>query len=111
MVGKIFFVKIPYSDFSYIKARPILIIKALENDFLFVPLTSNLERSGIVIGNHDLSSGHLKKESVVIVPKISAIDKRLGYKNRLIATLKSKKFQEVYSGICKSMECEQHERL
>ncbi|MEA3289184.1 MAG: growth inhibitor PemK [Campylobacterota bacterium] len=77
MVKSIYFVKVPYSDFSEFKGRPILVFKELENDFLFLPLTSNLKREGILLINNDLESGSLKKESIVIVPKINAIDKNL----------------------------------
>jgi len=44
MVGNIYFVNIPYTDFKQYKARPILIFKELANDFLFLPLTSNLKK-------------------------------------------------------------------
>lgn len=85
MVKSIHFVKIPYADFSEFKARPILLFKELVNDFLFLPLTSNLNRNGILLKNDDLEKGSLKKESVVIVPKISAIDKNLISNSRIIA--------------------------
>jgi len=75
MVKNIYFVNIPYSNFKQFKARPVLIFKELENDFLFLPLTSNLKRDGIVLNREDLVDGNLKKESVVVVPKITAIDK------------------------------------
>jgi mRNA-degrading endonuclease toxin of MazEF toxin-antitoxin module len=105
MVGNIYFTKIPYSDFSQLKGRPILLFKELENDFLFLPLTSNLKRDGILLNINDLKSGSLKKESVVIVPKISAIDKKIILKSRLLATINNSKFTHITLRICKSLEC------
>ena len=54
MVKNIYFVNIPYSNFKQFKARPVLILKELENDFLFLPLTSNLKRDGIFLNSEDL---------------------------------------------------------
>jgi len=105
MVKNIYFVEIPYSNFSKVKGRPILIFKELENDYLYVPLTSNLTRSGMVLNSCDLENGTLKKESVVIVPKISAIDKNLIEQVRFIGTLKENKFDEVVLKICDSLGC------
>jgi hypothetical protein len=105
MVNSIYFVKIPYSDFSEFKGRPILIFKELDNDFLFLPLTSNLDRDGILLDNNDLENGTLRKESIVIVPKINAIDKNLIKKSRLIAKIKNKKYDEIISSLCKSIGC------
>lgn len=105
MVKNIYFVEIPYSNFSKVKGRPILIFKELENDYLYLPLTSNLSRSGVLLNSHDLENGILKKESVIIVPKISAIDKNLIAQGRLIGTLKENKFDEVVLKICNSLGC------
>jgi len=92
MVKNIYFIEIPYSNFQKTKGRPILIFKELENDFLFLPLTSNLSRNGIILKNRDLSKGNLKKDSVVIVPKISAIDKNLIKNPDILQQLKMKNF-------------------
>jgi len=105
MVKKIYFVKVPDSDLSQVKGRPILVFKELENDFLFLPLTLNLKREGVLLINNDLESGSLKKESVVIVPKINAIDKNLISKSKLIGTLSDTKFDEVITTLCNSIGC------
>jgi mRNA-degrading endonuclease toxin of MazEF toxin-antitoxin module len=105
MVGDIYFVEIPYSDYSYIKGRPVLIFKSLENDYLFLPLTSNLKRAGILLKNTDLSKGVLKKDSVVVVPKISAIDKKLIFNTKFIAAIKIDKFNLIMKELCSSLEC------
>ena len=105
MVKNIYFIEIPYSNFQKTKGRPILIFKELENDFLFLPLTSNLSRNGIILKNLDLSKGNLKKDSVVIVPKISAIDKNLIKNSRYIATVKNEKFLEILDIVCFELNC------
>ena len=105
MVKNIYFVNIPYSNFTYFKARPVLVFKELENDFLFLPLTSNLKREGILLRNSDLIKGNLKKESVVVVPKITAIDKNIILKSRFLATLNDKKFDEIEIELCKALGC------
>ncbi len=105
MVKNIYFTNIAYSNFKQLKGRPILLFKELENDFLFLPLTSNLQRDGIVLNNDDLIDGELKKESVIIVPKISAIDKNIILNSKFIGTLKNSKFDELLLKLCASLEC------
>ena len=69
MVGKIFLAKIYFTDMADHKERPILLIyQYRDEDFLFLPLTTNLTMPGVSISSSDLSSGVLKKPSVVIVP-------------------------------------------
>ena len=78
MVGSIYFIEMPYSDFRDFKGRPVLVFREIDkSDVLVLPLTTNLNREGIVISNKDIKKGSLKKESVVIVPKITAIDSSL----------------------------------
>lgn len=106
MVGSIYFIDMPYSDFKKYKARPILVFKSIDkNDILILPLTTNLQRDGITISNNDLESGNLKKESVLIVPKITAIDKSLINNSNLIATLKQEKFNTILKEICIKFNC------
>ena len=51
MVGSIFFIHMPYSDFTKSKGRPVLVL----------PLTSNLKREGIVITSTDLKDESIQK--------------------------------------------------
>ena len=45
MVGNIYFINMPYSDFTKSKGRPVLVFKEIDkNDFLVLPLTSNLKK-------------------------------------------------------------------
>ncbi|CAA6815261.1 MAG: Unknown protein [uncultured Sulfurovum sp.] len=62
-------------------------------------------RDGILITNDDIETGSLKKDSVVIVPKITAIDSSLISKENLIATLKDKSFKKILNDICNKFEC------
>ena len=106
MVGNIYYIEMPYSNFQQSKGRPVLVIKCIEkNDFLILPLTTNLQRTGILITNEDVKHGSLKKESVIIVPKITAIDKTLISDEKLIATLKQETFQKILQQICQDFEC------
>jgi hypothetical protein len=72
---------------------------------LVLPLTTNQNREGIAISDKDLKQGSLKKESVIIVPKITAIDSGLISQSRKIATLKDKTFSRVIKEICRKFEC------
>ncbi len=106
MVGGIYFIDMPYSDFKQFKGRPVLVFRVIDkNDLLILPLTTNLNRDGIVITNSDIETGSLKKESVVIVPKITAIDSSLISENNIIATLKSSAFKKILKDICQKFEC------
>jgi mRNA-degrading endonuclease toxin of MazEF toxin-antitoxin module len=96
----------PYSDFKQFKGRPVLVFSVIDkNDVLVLPLTTNLHREGIVITNDDIETGSLKKESVVIVPKITAIDALLISERNSIATLKNKSFEKILKEICHKFEC------
>ena len=106
MVGSIYFIEMPYSDFREFKGRPVVVFRQIDkNDVLVLPLTTNLKRDGIVISEKDIKEGSLKKESVVIVPKITAIDSGLISQSRKIATLKEKIFAKVLQEICNKLEC------
>jgi len=106
MVGSIYFIEMPYSDFKQFRGRPVLVLKVIDkNDVLILPLTTNLHRRGIVIGSHDIERGSLKKESVVIIPKIAAVDRSLISEARHISTLKSDTFKRVLVNMCQELEC------
>ena len=106
MVGSIYFISMPYSDFKTAKGRPVLVFKTIDkNDLLVLPLTANLQREGIKVNNEDIRDGSLKKESVIIVPKLTAIDSSLILGSRFIASLKEKSFDRVKSELCLKLEC------
>lgn len=106
MVRSIYFIEMPYSDFREFKGRPVLVFRQIDkNDVLVLPLTTNLKREGVVISDKDIEEGSLKKESVVIVPKITAVDATLISNSRKIATVKTKVFTKVLVEICSKFEC------
>ena len=106
MVGHIYFISMPYSDFTKVKARPVLVYKAIDkSDYLVLPLTSNLKRDGIIITADDIQDGSIKKESVVIVPKLTAVDASLLMGSRFIASLKKESFSKVKKELCTTLEC------
>jgi hypothetical protein len=106
MVGSIYFIMMPYSDFKDFKGRPVLVFKELgKEDVLVLPLTTNLSREGVVITKDDLKKGSIKKESVVIVPKLTAIDSSLIREDNFIARLKTKSFKKIHNEVCLGFEC------
>ncbi len=106
MVGNIYYINMPYSDFTKTKGRPVLVFKAIDkNDLLILPLTSNLQRAGIVLTSQDIEDGSLKKNSVVIVPKLTAIDSSLIIGSKFIASLKKDSFMKVKSELCLKLGC------
>ena len=106
MVGHIYFIKMPYSDFTKAKGRPVLVFKSIDkSDFLVLPLTSNLSRDGILITENDIQDGKLKKDSVVIVPKLTAIDATLIVGSRFIASLKEDSFSRVKKELYLKLNC------
>lgn len=106
MVGNIYFIEMPYSDFRQFKGRPILVFRMIDkNDLLILPLTTNLRRDGIVISNQDIEEGSLKKESVVIIPKITAIDQSLISNKKFIAKIKDAVMGKILTQMCIKLEC------
>ena len=106
MVGSIYFISMPYSDFKTAKGRPVLVFKSIDkNDLLVLPLTTNLEREGILINHTDICDGSLKKESVIIVPKLTAVDVSLILGSRFIASLHEKSFEKVKKELCLKLGC------
>jgi len=106
MVGGIYFIHMPYSNFKKSKARPVLVFKSIDKDNLLVlPLTTNLERDGIIITSDDIEDGSLKKDSIVIVPKLTAIDSKLIIGSKFIASLKKQRFELVKQKLCEKLGC------
>ena len=106
MVGSIYFIEMPYSNFKEFKGRPVLLFKVVDkNDILVLPLSTNLQRDGIVITKDDLKKGSIKKDSVVIVPKLTAIDSSLIVEENFIARLKTKSFVKISKEMCLQFEC------
>ena len=106
MVGHIYYITMPYSDFTKAKGRPVLVYKSIDkSDFLVLPLTSNIQKEGILISDKDIEDGRLKKESVIIVPKLTAVDSSLIIGARFIASLKESVFTRVQEQLCSKLGC------
>ena len=106
MVGDIYYINMPYSDFSKSKGRPVLVFQSIsKDDFLILPLTSNLLREGIKITTEDIADGSLKKESVIIIPKLTAVDSSLIKDSKFIASLKVKSFNKIKKELCNKLAC------
>ncbi len=106
MVGHIYFITMPYSNFKKAKGRPVLVFQAIDkSDLLILPLTSNMQRDGIIITSDDIKDGTLKKDSVVIVPKLTAIDSSLIIGARFIASLKEGSFSKIKKELCLKLGC------
>ncbi len=106
MVGYIYYITMPYSDFTKSKGRPVLVYKSIDkNDLLVLPLTSNLQREGIRISEREIEDGRLQKESIIIVPKLTAVDSSLISGARFIASLKKSAFTRVQEELCSKLGC------
>ncbi|MDQ7009228.1 MAG: type II toxin-antitoxin system PemK/MazF family toxin [Candidatus Gracilibacteria bacterium] len=78
MEGKIVLIKVYFTDLSEYKIRPVLIFKRYEKfDYMFLPLTSNLNKKGIKISNKNLSEGKIDLDSIILIPKFGIVDKSL----------------------------------
>ncbi len=96
-------VAVYFTDLSEYKIRPVLLFKKMQEDYLFLPLSSNLKKTGIIISSKDLKWWDLKQKSVIIIPKCWVI-----YKDsilKVIAELKEDVFQKVKLIMCKAIEC------
>jgi len=76
--GDIYLANIYFSDSSESKIRPILLLKENSySDFLFLPLTTNLDVPGFKLDNTHLAEGLLPKTSIVVCERIGVIAKNL----------------------------------
>lgn len=78
MVRDIYLAKVLFTDDTGYKIRPILLIK--ENsfgDYIFLPLTTNLNITGKLVNQSNIETGVLPKESVIVTEKISVISPTL----------------------------------
>ena len=80
--GEIVLVPVPFSDLTYTKKRPVLVISnTIHNfsnpDMIVVAITSNLAQSGIVIDQGDLTAGVLPKKSLIRCEKIYTLEQSI----------------------------------
>jgi mRNA interferase MazF len=103
MVGEIYLVRLLFSDFTDSKIRPVLVIKDYEEDVLVLPLTTSLNRKGIIIKSEELVEGELKKDSIVITNKPFFISKSLLI--RKIGKVSKDKFFSIKHELCNELNC------
>lgn len=104
MTGKIVLAKIHFTDLKNYKIRPIVIVKSYKDeDFLYLPLTTNIKIEGILIQNADLEKGYLKEDSIIVVPKIGIL--HYDFIEREIAILKKSTYDKILKAICHNFGC------
>ncbi|MDQ7060711.1 MAG: type II toxin-antitoxin system PemK/MazF family toxin [Sulfurimonas sp.] len=103
MVGNIYLAKIYFTDLSEYKIRPILVIKELDEDCICLQLTSQINFSGIIIKNQDLSQGKLEKDSLVVVPKNFTLHKSILFKH--LASVNKELLLKIYRKFCEEIGC------
>lgn len=107
MERDIVLVNIFFTDLSDYKVRPVLLIKQYKKDnFLYLPLSSNLNLHGVIVRENDLEDGDLIKESIVVIPKIGILHKDLILKK--IAVLAHSPFKNVMKDVCQSLNCKEY---
>jgi mRNA interferase MazF len=80
--GEIVLVPVPFSDLSYAKKRPVLVVSNTvynfaNPDMIIVAITSNLLQNGIVIEHCDLTVGVLPKKSIIRFDKIYTLEQNI----------------------------------
>jgi len=104
MVWKIVLVKVYFTDLSEYKIRPVYIFKKYDDqDFMFLPLSSNINRNGLIIDSTCLDKWSIDRKSVVIIPKIWIVHKTLVLKE--IWTLNKSKVIEIMNQLCTDLWC------
>ncbi len=103
MVGEIHIAKIYFTDATFFKARPVLLLKRNNfNDVLYLPLTSNMETKGVFIDNSNLQDGYLPRTSIVVYEKIGVIAPALLVKK--IATVNSNTYSHIINELVKLLQ-------
>ena len=77
--GDILVINFPFSDFSFAKRRPALVLAKHRDDYILCEITSNLtkDKFSIFISDSDLNKGVLKYSSIIKLYKIFTADKSL----------------------------------
>lgn len=77
--GDVLVLKLPFTDLSGSKLRPVLVInsKDLQDDIVVVKITGSPGRYRIPLQQQDLSEGKLKKESYIDCTSIFTVEKAL----------------------------------
>ena len=103
MVGGIYLAKIYFTNLSDYKIRPVMVIKQISDDCICLQLTSKSNKNILSINNSDLSSGNIKIESFVVVPKNFTLHKDVLFKK--IAVVNNQKLNNIFNLFCKEINC------
>ncbi len=104
MIWSIVLVKVYFTDLSEYKIRPVYIFRKYDDeDYMFLPLSSNISRKGIIVDNSCLKNWDLNRSSVILIPKIGIVHKTLIQKK--IWVINSDKIKEINAKLCKSLWC------
>lgn len=103
MVGKIYLAKIYFTDLSDYKIRPVLVLKVLGEDCICLQLTSQLHHSGILITSEGIVAGHLKKDSMLLVPKNFTLHRSV--LTKYLATVDDVFLHKVMARLCLELGC------
>jgi|688.fasta_scaffold716586_2 mRNA interferase MazF len=104
MVGEIHLAKIYFTDLSAYKIRPVLILKAMDEDYICLQISSQIKSDRIIITNSDMVDGQLKKESVVVVPKNFTLHKSIF--SKYIGKINNDLFTTIFQKFCKDIGCD-----
>ncbi len=101
--GDIYLTRFYFTSKIEYKERPTLIIKKISDvDYLCLPLTTKLEKEGLIITSQDLSKGYLNKTSILVC-KFETLNSNLFIK--YIATLNNDSIIKVKNFYCESLNC------
>jgi mRNA interferase MazF len=80
--GEIVLVPVPFSNLTYTKKRPVLVVSNTAHNFaspdmIVVAITSNIIQSGIIIEASDLTVGVLPKKSLIRCEKIYTLEQSI----------------------------------
>ncbi|MDR2897391.1 MAG: type II toxin-antitoxin system PemK/MazF family toxin [Spirochaetaceae bacterium] len=80
--SEIVLIPVPFSDLSYTKKRPVLVVSNTTHNFaspdiIVVAITSNLLQKGIIIDSDDLTVGILPKKSMIRCDKIYTLEQSI----------------------------------
>jgi len=75
--GDICLVRIPFSDRSGYKSRPLFVINTKGEDVLGAFITTNKIYEGVSLTDDDMEEGTLKKESVIRIEKLYYVSSKL----------------------------------
>ena len=103
MVGNLYLAKIYFTDLSAYKIRPVLIIKKMGDDFVCLQISSQIKPNRILITSDDLIDGHLKKESVVVLPKNFTLHKSV--LTKYLGEIENSLLTKIFERFCNALGC------